>query len=76
MEVNAEVKAKTKFDYVLMLRRCIKPESFNKLVDKLEHELTGPDLLTFLSAVDHRRAEIIMGKFYDKVPREVWTYVK
>ncbi|WP_264755471.1 Hha/YmoA family nucleoid-associated regulatory protein, partial [Klebsiella pneumoniae] len=27
-------------------------------------------------AVDHRLAEMAMGKFYDKIPAGVWKYVK
>ncbi|PLM17188.1 hypothetical protein CWN58_28930 [Klebsiella quasipneumoniae] len=26
--------------------------------------------------VDHRLAEMAMGKFYDKIPAGVWKYVK
>ncbi|NGX74356.1 hypothetical protein EJB37_27915 (plasmid) [Klebsiella pneumoniae] len=28
------------------------------------------------AAVDHRLAEMAMGKFYDKIPAGVWKYVK
>ncbi|EKG5207319.1 Hha/YmoA family nucleoid-associated regulatory protein, partial [Escherichia coli] len=29
----------------------------------------------FYSAADHRRAELVMNKLYDKVPSGVWKYV-
>ncbi|WP_440136651.1 Hha/YmoA family nucleoid-associated regulatory protein [Escherichia coli] len=33
------------------------------------------DLGAFESAADHRRAEIVSGKLWDKVPSHVWRYV-
>jgi hypothetical protein len=37
------------------------------LDDELEH---------FNAAVDHRLAEMTMGKLYDRVPPGVWKFVK
>ncbi|WP_440137748.1 Hha/YmoA family nucleoid-associated regulatory protein, partial [Salmonella enterica] len=28
------------------------------------------------SAADHRLAELITGKLYDRVPKEIWKYVR
>jgi hemolysin expression modulating protein len=38
--------------------------------------LTDDELEHFNAAVDHRLAEMAMGKFYDKIPAGVWKYVK
>ncbi|WP_250217448.1 Hha/YmoA family nucleoid-associated regulatory protein [Escherichia coli] len=30
----------------------------------------------FNSAADHRLAELITGKLYDRIPKEIWKYVR
>ncbi|AVJ78570.1 hemolysin expression-modulating protein Hha [Enterobacter hormaechei subsp. hoffmannii] len=46
------------------------------MIDKNTYSLSSDELETFNSAVDHRLAELTMGKLYDKVPPEVWKFVK
>jgi hemolysin expression modulating protein len=43
---------------------------------KNKYSLTDDELEHFNAAVDHRLAEMAMGKFYDKIPAGVWKYVK
>ncbi|ENA4212320.1 hypothetical protein ABGL67_004846, partial [Escherichia coli] len=31
---------------------------------------------SFNSAADHRLAELITGKLYDRIPKEIWKYVR
>lgn len=65
-----------KEDWLFRLRRCTSKETLEKIIEKNSYELTVDELESFNSAADHRLAEIIMGKLYDKVPSSVWMYVK
>lgn len=65
-----------KEDWLFRLRRCTSKETLEKIIEKNSYELTINELESFNSAADHRLAELIMGRFYDKVPSSVWKYVK
>lgn len=66
----------TKQDWIMQLRRCISIETLEKVIDKNKYELSDDELETFYAASDHRLAELIMGKLYDKIPATVWQYVR
>lgn len=66
----------TKSDWLLRLRRCTSQETLEKVIDKNKYCLSDDELEHFYSAVDHRLAELAMGKLYDKIPPSVWRYVK
>lgn len=66
----------TRQEWLLQLRRCTSKETLEKIIDKNSYSLSNDERETFNSAVDHRLAELTMGKLYDKVPREVWKFVK
>ncbi|MDH0671463.1 hemolysin expression modulator Hha [Enterobacter hormaechei] len=66
----------TRQEWLLQLRRCTSKDTLEKLIDKNTYSLSSYELETFNSAVDHRLAELTMGKLYDKVPPEVWKFVK
>ncbi|HBT7935149.1 Hha/YmoA family nucleoid-associated regulatory protein, partial [Klebsiella pneumoniae] len=40
------------------------------------YSLSDDELEHFNAAVDHRLAEMTMGKLYDRVPSGVWKFVK
>ncbi|PIJ49358.1 hemolysin activation protein [Erwinia sp. OLTSP20] len=65
-----------KQDWLLQLRRCKNRETLEKVIEHTSYKLSGSDLSSFISAADHRLAEIITGKLYDKVPAAAWTYVR
>lgn len=65
----------TKQDWILQLRRCTSKDTLEKIIDKNKYSLSDDELEPFYAAVDHRLAELIMGKLYDKVPSAVWKYV-
>ncbi|ELK6656371.1 hemolysin expression modulator Hha [Kluyvera ascorbata] len=65
----------TKQEWILRLRRCTSKETLEKIIDNNKYKLSNDDLEQFNSAVDHRLAELTMGKLYDKVPASVWKYV-
>ncbi|MDM6756529.1 hemolysin expression modulator Hha [Enterobacter hormaechei] len=66
----------TRQRWLLQLRRSTSKDTLEKVVDKNTYSLSSDELETFNSAVDHRLAELTMGKLYDKVPPEVWKFVK
>ncbi|EFJ4397959.1 transcriptional regulator [Escherichia coli] len=38
--------------------------------------LSNSERESFNSAADHRLAELITGKLYDRIPKEIWKYVR
>ncbi|MCZ8812471.1 Hha/YmoA family nucleoid-associated regulatory protein [Escherichia albertii] len=67
---------KTKQDWLRQLRRCMNRDTLETVAERISRKLTGDDLLRFMMAADHRRAELTMHQLYDKVPSGVWKYVK
>jgi hypothetical protein len=52
-----------------------RPVRYNTLLKNI-YSLSDSELEHFNAAVDHRLAELTMGKLYDKVPPGVWEFVK
>ncbi|WP_337063651.1 hemolysin expression modulator Hha [Raoultella ornithinolytica] len=65
----------TKQEWVLRLRRCTSKETLEKIIDNNKYKLSDDELEHFNAAVDHRLAELTMGKLYDKIPASVWKYI-
>lgn len=65
-----------KQDWLLQLRRCQNQVTLEKIIEHNSYKLNGAALTSFMAAADHRLAEIITGKLYDKVPMSAWTYVR
>lgn len=66
----------TRHEWLLRLRRCTSRDTLEKIIEKNKYDLSDDELEHFNSAVDHRMAELTMGKLYDKVPPGVWKFVK
>lgn len=66
----------TKQEWILRLRRCTSQETLERIIEKNKYSLTDDELEHFNAAVDHRLAEMTMGKLYDRVPPGVWKFVK
>ncbi|MEA1062953.1 hemolysin expression modulator Hha [Apirhabdus apintestini] len=66
----------SKDNWLRILRRCNNIETLEKVIDKKNYELTDRELSVFWGAADHRLAELITGRLYDKVPTEIWKYVR
>lgn len=64
-----------KQDYLYRLRRCKNIATLDKVIERNKYRMSDKEFIEFLSAADHRYAEIKMGKYYDKIPRTVWTLV-
>ncbi len=66
----------TKQEWILRLRRCTSKENLERVIEKNKYSLSDDELEHFNAAVDHRLAEMTMGKLYDRVPPGVWKFVK
>lgn len=65
----------TKMDWLLKLRRFSERETLEKIIEKKQYELTDAELTVFWSAADHRLAELVMNRLYDRIPKSVWQFV-
>lgn len=65
----------TKMDWLLRLRRFSERETLEKIIEKKQYELTDAELAVFWSAADHRLAELVMNRLYDRIPKSVWQFV-
>ncbi|HBV9946100.1 TPA: hemolysin expression modulator Hha [Klebsiella aerogenes] len=66
----------TRQEWLLRLRRCTSQDTLEKVIEKNKYALTNDELERFNAAVDHRLAELTMGKLYDRIPAGVWKFVK
>lgn len=66
-----------KIDYLLRLRSVKTLDTLDKIIEKKGREpMNLADYLAFISAADHRLAEIVMGRLYDRIPKSVWGFVR
>lgn len=65
----------TKMDWLLKLRRFSERETLEKIIEKKQYELSDAELTVFWSAADHRLAELVMNRLYDRIPKSVWKFV-
>ncbi|EOK5357218.1 Hha/YmoA family nucleoid-associated regulatory protein, partial [Escherichia coli] len=47
-----------------------------KIIHKNRDSLSNRERESFNSAADQRLAELITGKLYDRIPKEIWKYVR
>ena len=66
---------KTKQEWLFQLRKCKSRDTLEKVIEINRYKLSLSESEAFYSAADHRRAELVMNKLYDKVPSGVWKYV-
>ncbi|MBB0989771.1 Hha/YmoA family nucleoid-associated regulatory protein [Escherichia coli] len=50
--------------------------TLEKIIHKNRDSLLNSERESFNSAADHRLAELITGKLYDRIPKEIWKYVR
>ena len=65
----------TKTDWLFKLRRITERGSLEKIIEKKYYELSDAELAVFWGAADHRLAELVMNRLYDRIPKNVWQYV-
>lgn len=66
----------SKESFLYKLRRCTSIATLEKVIGMGEGKYSGDELAAFNSAADHRLAELTMNKLFDKIPKDVWRYVK
>ncbi|MEX3242832.1 Hha/YmoA family nucleoid-associated regulatory protein [Serratia quinivorans] len=64
--------------YLRRFRRCSSIDTLERMYESMRdrHNVPLDELAEFESAADHRRAELVSGKLWDKIPAHVWQYVK
>lgn len=67
---------KNKMNYVRMFRRINDIDNLEKLVSHLERKLTNEEFYLVVAAADHRRAEMFLNRYLDKVPKNLRRYVR
>ncbi|EPN9162981.1 Hha/YmoA family nucleoid-associated regulatory protein [Escherichia coli] len=65
----------TRDEYLMQFRRYSKLDTLEAIYDRMGPHIPAEDISSFESAVDHRRAEIIHNRLWDKVPASAWKYV-
>ena len=68
--------AKTKQEWLYQLRRCSSVNALEKIICKNTYDLLDSEREAFNSAADHRLAELKMNRLYDRVSKEVGSYVR
>lgn len=63
-------------EFLYMFRRCITIDTVECLYEHKRETVSSEHISDFLSAYDHRKAEIYHGKIWDKVPASAWRNVK
>ncbi|HBZ8014983.1 TPA: hypothetical protein MM158_005215 [Klebsiella pneumoniae] len=66
----------TRNDYLLKFRRSSSLETLEKVFEHMRDNVVPQELMDFMGAYDHRKAEITVGKIFDKVPPSVWRLVE
>lgn len=67
---------KKKSDWLRQLRRCSNDDTLYIVGERIMNKLTGDEKEQFMLAYDHRKAELITSRVYDKIPVSVWKLVK
>ncbi|BBV77915.1 transcriptional regulator [Raoultella sp. Lac2] len=74
MREKAELPGR--MELVRKLRRIHSKETLELVVAHMEEKLPSGQREVLRSAADHRRAELVTGQFFDRVPSYVWRYVR
>lgn len=62
----------TKSDFLWQLRRCVKLDTLDRVTEHQRGRVSPQWINEFELAADHRRAEIITGRLFDRIPKAVW----
>lgn len=65
-----------KKEWLLVLRQCTKEATLERVIEKKNYELTDAELAVFWGAADHRLAELIAGRLFDRVPLSMWKLIR
>lgn len=62
-------------EWLMKFRRCTSSETLEKVFDRLSYHGDPKEYDAMTQAYDHRKAELVSGKLFDRVPKHVWRYV-
>jgi hemolysin expression modulating protein len=62
--------------YLLRFRRASQVETLEKMYEHMKGHVSNDEIEYFMGAYDHRKAELAVGKNFDKIPASVWQYVQ
>lgn len=65
-----------KIDWLLKLRRIQRIEILEIITERKTYELSDSELAVYWGAADHRLAELLTGKIFDRVPKSIWRLVR
>ena len=65
----------TKTDYLMKFRKHHSINTLEIVFERMLDRVSQDELISLHGAYDHRKAEIVMGKIYDKIPQSVWSFV-
>lgn len=66
----------TRIEWLLKFRRYQTLETLEKVYERLSYTADAAEEFVMTQAYDHRKAELVAGKLFDRVPKHVWQYVK
>jgi len=65
-----------KTDWLMRFRRCRSVDTLETVYEHLMYSDYAEKQYEITRAYDHRKAELVTGKLYDRVPAHVWKFVE
>ncbi|MGY3094908.1 Hha/YmoA family nucleoid-associated regulatory protein [Pantoea agglomerans] len=66
----------TKKEWLMKFRRCHKISTLETVYEHLSYNGDPKEEFAMTQAYDHRKAEFVAGKLFDRVPLHIWKFVK
>lgn len=60
----------------MKFRRCHSSDTLEKVYDHLTYKGVSAEHYAMTQAYDHRKAELVAGRLFDRVPEHIKHYVK
>ncbi len=65
-----------KQSFLFKFRKASNIDTLERMYEHMRDKVDDNDVAFFLGAYDHRKAELAVGRIFDKVPASAWKYVK
>lgn len=66
----------TETDWLMRFRRCRSIDTLETVYEQLKYRSDSKEEFAITSAYDHRKAELTVGKLFDRVSAHIWKLVK
>lgn len=66
----------TKTEWLMKFRRCRSLDTLETVYEHLTYDGDPKEEFAFTRAYDHRKAELAVGKIFDRVPAYIWKFVE